>query len=232
MKAEERKRLQKNALRQWLEKTWATMRSGSRSLYLFLGLLVLIVAGILGWRWYASSEAAAESALWLRLDNAADPGDLEAILLENPDSMQGHLAKHQWARMLLGPDGVEQLGTTDSDRRQSAIENIGLAREKFQELIDVWEDQPVLRAEAIYGVALAEESLVGIPQEDDPDQWQGDLDTALEGYRRVANDFPDSTFAERAAGKIEAIEKDPEKVKQFYIALNRYMAERIGPPIP
>ncbi|HEY8505054.1 MAG TPA: hypothetical protein VIL46_10770, partial [Gemmataceae bacterium] len=64
MKAEERKRLQHNALYDRLLRTWEALKSGSRTVYIILGVVVLLLAAYLGWRWYDNRAESREAEVW------------------------------------------------------------------------------------------------------------------------------------------------------------------------
>ncbi len=106
MKAEHRKELQTNSLADHLGRWIQGLRHGLKSkptpstfviiVFVFLALVVFV-----GWRYYSSSQQRERSQLWLELDQARSPADVEEIADKHAKTTPGQVAQFERARVLL-----------------------------------------------------------------------------------------------------------------------------------
>jgi hypothetical protein len=217
MKAEHRHQLQTNALADRMGRLVQGMKTGPKGNAAVVWVLAILAIGTFGLWYWASGSAAGGSPVWVRLDGAHDAESLESIARNNPGTIAGRTAQFQQARLLL-QRGLR--GITSADRSRAAG-YLADARSLFRELASACRDEPVLLQEALLATAQAEEALVGVLKTDDDDQNRGDLKKALELYRQLAENYPDSYFGKQAARRVEEL-SDPEKVEKFYADLNKF----------
>ncbi|MCX7702415.1 MAG: hypothetical protein N2039_16200, partial [Gemmataceae bacterium] len=217
MKAEQRKKLERNELADRLSRWWQGSDGGKSSsvLWLSVGVAVLVLILIVAWRYYREVAAKNRAAAWKQLELAASASDLEAIIEAHRGTAVARMAKAQLARLLLN-EGLNQLG---SDlQRSKAIENVERARDLYRELAEDARDDDLIRREALLAAGKAEESLVGVPGSGGA--TRGSLDTALEWYEKAASQFPDSPEGRAAAERAKAIRENRDKIKLFYEAVS------------
>lgn len=177
----EQKDIEQNALASRLSRSWASFKQGKLVGYKWMAIILLVVTALVLW-WYISHERKkANSARWVALDAANTPAALEEVTANNPDTIQGRLARLQLARNQLGEAGIDQLSALGAEQQKKAVENIEKARTEFTALREEFKDDPVLKAECILGQAKAEAALVAVPTK--PDQlteFKGNIDKAIE----------------------------------------------------
>src|SRR5262249_55139812 len=112
MKAEERKHLHHNELRDWLGRQWQRSGEGIPSqVWTTLGLVALVALLVVGWWYYSSRSLQSRSSLWSALDAANSPGRMEE-LADDPKfrgTMPSRIAKFNEARVML-QQGLDQIG--------------------------------------------------------------------------------------------------------------------------
>jgi hypothetical protein len=196
MKAEERKALETNALAQELGKALDTIKQGpSRSTTIYLVVGLAIVLGVLLFRWFWRSSEEADSRRWVTLDGVIFPEQLSAVLAE-PDmegKMQGRLAKFKEARLKL-TQGIRDLGANPSLGQKHIEEGTKL----YEQLIDAASRTPLLHQEALWGSAKGNESL-------------GNLDKAKDYYTRLKKGYPASSMGKDAEKQLERLDSDAGK---------------------
>jgi hypothetical protein len=235
MKAEERHRLEENALNRSLNTLAEKARSGdylNTRTYLILGATVLI-GGLIGYWIYASRQYdRATSRMWTELEQVAGPAGLEEFARTAPDQLAGRVARLQLARVWLGPEGLQRLSSRDIEVRRKAIENIEKAREEFLKLADEFQNDTTLQAQSIDGAANAELALVGIPKDGTIDEFRGSVDRAADLFLRYAKVVGETTPPGEAAKKrAEELTANRQKVLQVAQALHNRLTPATGPSI-
>lgn len=197
MKAEERKQIETNSLVLTVQK-WKKHLSG-RTLYYIIGTIVLIVAGVLIYRYFSSERKKARDAIQFQLINADTPEKLKQGMEDHRGTIDGSLFKIQLARLLLKQEGLPKLGTDRAEARRLAANSVSDARDYFLELTTEFKEkeQAGLLQEAWLSAAKAEEALVGIPKTEASTDSRGDLDKAIEYYEKAAAIFPDESFSKK-----------------------------------
>jgi tetratricopeptide (TPR) repeat protein len=218
MKAEQRKRLEKNELAERLSRWWQGDDAGRTSsvLWLSVGVGVLFVLLVIAWRYYREHSAKSQAAAWKQLELASSPSDLEALIEAHKGTPVGLTAKFQLARVLLN-EGLNQLA---SDlQRTRAVENLERARDLYRELSQEARGNNRLQREALLSAAKAEEALIGVPNAGNAEGVRGSFDQALEWYDQVASRFPDSPEGRAAGERAKSLRENREKVLSFYAEL-------------
>lgn len=188
---------------------WQKFKRGELVSYRVMAVLLIVLAG-LGFFWYMSIQGqVGESKLWLDLELASTPEDLEKIVTEHPNSVPGKLAEFHLARIKLAPEGIDRLVTGDPQDRQKALASIEQAKESFAKLAPELKDSPVLQAECYLGLAKAELALVGITKEGRLDTFRGDPKVAADWLDKLAA-LADGTPWGEDAKKIAADLRSPD----------------------
>jgi hypothetical protein len=233
MKAEHRKELQTNELADRLGRLLQSVKSGSSStsFYLWVVIILLVVAAILAWRSYSEWIFASRSTLWLKVSSAAeveDLQDLDKLANDHRGTPPARAARFQMARLKLN-QGLESLF---SENRSTAIERIQEARDLYEALAAESTGTPLLAQEALMGLAKAEEALVGVPKGNNPKESRGSLEQALEWYTKLAEKYPDSFLGKAAAERAQMLEGNHQQVQDFYLRLNQLALEAGKSPSP
>jgi tetratricopeptide (TPR) repeat protein len=233
MKAEHRKELQTNALADSVGRMLLALKGGpSRTALLVCGLLLLAVLAFVAWTYFSRSARAGRSAQWLQVDEDDQKlgtalnetqvnsvlDQLEAAAKEHPGTAPTRVMLFTRARTLLRL-GLERLyNASEHDKAQQQVEE---ARTLYARLIGESKDDPVLAQEAMMGVAKARESL-------------GDVDEALNDYRRLADTYPNSALGQKARERADflGVEENRRQVKDLYDTLAKMTSGSSSAPPP
>jgi len=224
MKAEERKEIETNSMVLTYQKL--RQRVTGRTLYYVIGIVAIIVAAILIYRYMTHQSAAARDAILLQLDAADTPAKLKQGMEDHRGTLYGSLFKKRLAEHELLNEGLPKLGTDRWEDRKSAAASVEAGRTHYLELTAELKqkDEPALVQIAWLEAAGAEEALVGFPTADGgPDSSRGNLDKAIEYYEKAASIFPDSELSKRykawadklKANKVQVIATQKEIYKQI-----------------
>ncbi len=204
MRSERRHELHRNALADWLIRSWETIKP-----YLNVVLMGAIVAmlAFLGYTWVSGSSASKEANAWdavFLAMGAGNTSELERTVEQYPKTTAA-----DWAAVLAGDlhlqAGCEELFTT----KATAADELQRALDKYK-LVLANSRAPVVRERATYGLARTYEAMAGARQS------QGDLDLATEHYENVAKEWPDGAYAAEAARRAAALKQ--LGTKKFYDA--------------
>jgi hypothetical protein len=230
MKAEHRHELEQNALNRGLSHLAEKAKAGEylnfRTYLILATVVVLVAAG--GYWWYARAQhRTATASLWNEMMHISGPSGLEEFAKDSKDPATSRIARLELARVWLGPDGLQNLSSTDPDKRRKAIESIEKARKEFEKLADEFKNDPTLKAQSIDALAHAELALVGIPKEGTFDQWRGSVSKAAELFREYAKLVGEGSKpgeeAKKKADDLVAHEQDVLRVAQ---ALNDRLSQK------
>lgn len=227
MKAEERKRLERNELAEKLTHAWegVSAKSGSAT-KVWTVILAVLVAALL-WVIYSRFTGARDAALWGQLDSAFDVNALKALVKESPNSVQGQLAQMQIARVQF-QESVGQLAAPSPDERVKAADAIEEVRKSYGELARSNKLPPILIQEALAETARAEEILASVPKSDAPTTMRGSLDQAIKLYDELKSRFPESFRGQSAGVRADELRKKKVEVEKLYGEL----AKEQGKPQP
>ncbi len=165
---------------------WQKFKRGELLSYKVMAVVLLIATGVGLLVYMRSQGEVGESKMWLDLELAVTPQDLEKIMTDYPKTVPAQLAEFHLARIKLGPEGIDQLITGEEKQRQRALAAIESAKESFNKLAPELKDSPVLQAECYLGLAKAELALVGITKEGRPDTFRGSPTAAAESLEKLA----------------------------------------------
>jgi hypothetical protein len=232
MKAEHRRELQTNALADRLGRMLQTVKTPPKKRSLFYWILALAaIVVVVGYWWIQSRRATEQARLWdvfQRHDMSAQDIMERRSLLEGQNTPQGRAERFQlawnylWGGFDFGPSlqefrvgGIKYLL---SDPRL-AILSLGRAKELYTELAKECKDDPILGAEAVYGLAVIEETLAAASP---LFERETQMDNALRLYRDVEETYPKSTRAAEAAQRAKDLKDDNKRrsIGQLYATLN------------
>lgn len=232
MKADERHRLEENALNRRIstiaEKAKAGDLLGTWAYIVLAG--VVLIGGAVGYWLYVSREHQRVTAkMWAELEHLSGPAGLEEFSKSSTDKLAGRVARLQLARIWLGPEGEARLSSTNPDTRKQGIANVVKAREEFAKLADEFKTDLTLRAECLDAEAEAELSLVGVRKEGTIDDYLGSVDKAVELYREYARLVGESTPpGEKAKKKADDLTAKKDEV----LRVARELDEKLQPKTP
>jgi hypothetical protein len=191
MKAEERKALETNTLAKELNKAIDTFKQGpsrSTTIYLILGVSVVLAALLFRYFWRSSEATAAQR--WLALDEIVFPEQLSAFLAKSDvaDTVQGRMARFKEARLKLS-QGIRDFGSDPSLSQKYIDEGTAL----YEKLVESAGRVPLLHQEALWGAAKGNEA-------------KGDLDKAKKFYERLAKEYPASSLGKDAKAQLERLD--------------------------
>jgi hypothetical protein len=219
MKAEHRKELETNSLAEGVGKLIQQVKKPKdRSLVIYL-VIAVVVVGLLSLYALVRSRRVEQGAeYWLYLDNGGR-GLLSELMKEsNAETNQGKSARLQFAWIKFWENGVKSIGS-EPDNAMRMLD--GLVKE-YRELADSCKGDPVFEPEALYAMAVIEETRAI--------QDRRQLDVALQKYKDLAKDHPKSAHGIEAAKRVEVLE-DPRKraeIVQFYQDMQQSL--RVPPP--
>lgn len=183
----------------------------------------VLVGGV--W-WYLSKESrTAASHLWTEFTVSDTLGGLGKFATDNPNTVQGRVARLEQARQQFGPQGVALLPARDPARRTTGIDNIEKARSEFLKLAEEFPDV-ALKAEALRGAAESELALVGIPKAgSSSDDFRGSVKAAVDLYRKLGKLLGETTpLGEAAVRRANDLENRSTDVRMLGVELNQLVA--------
>jgi hypothetical protein len=232
MKAEQRKQLETNVLADRMGRLMQNLkkRPSRRGMWIWVAVIAAVVIGG-GLYLYRSTQSRVDSDLWAAvLDGLSNRETINRFFNITPSGIspkadvketpQGRVMRFDLAWDLLWQEGILSLYRTDITRGTipaadpAALERIRQAREMYKTLYDETKSDKVLGPEALYSVAVAEETLA-IEKIDN-------LKMAKDTYAQVVKEFDGSSFAKQAAERLKVL-RDPEgyrQVERFYQELN------------
>ncbi len=235
MKADERKEIEVNKLRAWLERMKAKMQG--RGLYVFVGTLVLVVAvGLIIWFW-RSSVAAANSARWVDLRTAMeidDPKKYDSDIINNEKhagKVTVTIAKFMKARRVMYGEGMDRLGSSRAKDRNDALEKIEEGRKLYEEVANDLKDYPVLQQEVWLSCAKAEETLLGVPRTEGTG-YRGDFNKMIEYLKKAAAINSGSDASKSYEQKIATLTAKKGDIENFYRRLVELSRQSSDPTMP
>jgi hypothetical protein len=227
MKAEYRHQLQTNALADHVGRLVQGIKSGPKSTQTAGWIFAVLAVGTaIGW-YVLGSVAGNQSEVWTQLGRAQTPQSFQQIADQHPGTLPARTAQFARARLLLQRGLVTLYGSN----RTRAIDDLQEVRRLYVSLLPASSDEPLLKQEALLGMARAEEALVGVPKEGETDQLRGSLDQAIRWYRQLADSYPESYAGKLAAQHLEDLQNE-EVVQKFYVDLNHFEASPKTPPVP
>lgn len=211
MKAEERHRLHQNELEEFA----ARVADGFER-YGLTTLLALCVVGVIaaGSTWWIRSSAAKSAVAWTQLADARGAEDFAAVADKHPGTSAAQWSMLKRGELLL--DTGIQLLFTD---RETALSELKNAAEQFRSLLNSSPASPVLRERSLLGLARCEEATC-----------DGDTTAALDAYRKLLTEFPESIYKDQAGRRIKSLETGG--TKEFYAWFAKSNPKPPEPPRP
>ncbi|GEM_PF-697680 len=207
MKSEERHKLYQNDLAKWMESAYRAIKPYLKPAGIILALLVVIMVIFFIFRESSAAATAraneAYQAALMRRDVAA----LEDVASQYSGTIK-HLA-HLAAADIYLAQGCEELFVN----KATAANELRKALERYKEVQETAKD-PHLLAHATFGLGKTYEALSGTQS------GQGQLDSAIEQYRKVIQMWPTSPFSSLAQRRVAELER--HDIKAFYDRFARY----------
>jgi hypothetical protein len=228
----EQKETDQNALAAKLGRTWDNFKQGKLISYKLMAILLIVVAALGTWWYIADASKKANSQRWVDLDEANTATKLEELIKRDPNTIQARIAEIQLARADLGRGGLELFNSIRPGERPKGVADTEKAREEIGKWLEksksdsVLKNDPVFKAQCLWGLAMAEEGLVGVPKDQaaptglspsaPATEFKGKVETLLGYLDQVAalqgtNPNIEIPWAKQAKERAEAIRKDPAK---------------------
>lgn len=217
MKAEHRKELQTNVLADRMGRLVQRMKDRPKrrtTLYVILVLAVLI--GVFIFYRMHQGTVRERSERWVMLEDGFVQY-IEALRKQDPDTNPGKAARFQYAWLATWDLGLKLLGIDAA----FALSNIEKAEVMYQKLAEECADDPVWEPEALYSLAIIQETKAVRARE-----RSQHLDNALKRYQELAKKHKNSAHGKDAAKRAEILEKNRPEIVSFY----RDLQDRLNIP--
>lgn len=222
MKAEHRKELETNVLAARMGRLVERMKTRPKRrmmLYVILGT-VAVVGLFIAYRIHRE-KIRERSERWVMLEDGFRPY-IDLLKHDYPETNPGKAARFQYAWLAIWDLGLKILGT-DSAR---ALENMEAAESMYLLLKKDCVDDPVWEPEALYSLAVIEETRAVRQKE-----RSKHLDNAQSMYQELAKKYKNSAHGKDAARRAEILDKDRQQIVRFYEELqNRLAIPEEAPP--
>ncbi len=185
MKSEERHQLAQNDLQVGLTRGLDRIEPYTNQILAGVVIATLVVVGLIFW---LRSSTATSDAGWMRIGSARTADEFLTVADDFPGTAAGNWATLQAARMSYST-GIE----TSLTDRKSSDESLKQAKDLYDKLLKT-KTTPELREEALKGMGLTLEATSG-----------GDVSEAIKAYETLIKEFPDSTFRDYAAHRVEEL---------------------------
>lgn len=223
MKAAHRKELEKNVLADRLGHLAQNIRKPPqrKTVYIIIGVVVLLAIFLAIRRVQVMSQYAAAER-WVEFDDGYRDY-IHSLMEKHGDQPVGKAARFQYTWMLTWDMGIKRLAADPP----TALSNLDKAEQHYRALVDQCKDDPVWEAEAMYGMAVIEESRAVKDRKH--------LDAARDLFSKVANKHPQSVhgkLARERADKLKAKSESREEIAQFYQDLELSLPQLRMPKLP
>jgi hypothetical protein len=209
MKAEHRKELETNALADRVGRAVQGMKQVPRKrtfVWLLAGAVLLVVVY---WFYARSQIKREENALnWFLV--ADGKGEyLQQVLTSNPDSNQAKAIRFENDFLQL-----QQSMRFLASEPKVVLSNLDELENIYREMAKRCQDDKVLLPEALFAVAVIEETRMIKRDRDEGEQWK----VALAAYKEVADKHPDSAFGKEARKRVAVLndEKQRDELLKVY----------------
>jgi hypothetical protein len=237
MKAEQRKQLETNVLADRMGRFMKGLKKGPsrRGMWIWIAVIAVVVIGVVFY-FYRNTQSRITSDTWLKvLDNdmlrptAGGKGAApqEGFEISTP---QGKVLAFDYAYIQLWELGIQPLLGSERDFlgrmpnmppmvNPGRLEAVNAALKTYQDLYDKTKDDPLWGPEALYNIAVAQETMsIAEPKF---------MDEAKRTYKQVKDDYPKSAYAQKAENRLKVFSNTREfaDVQAFYGRLREsYMA--------
>lgn len=207
MKSEHRHELKTNSLDRVVSQVGTFFKKNGQSIG--IGLIGLFVVLIIVTVFVRTKSSRADKA-WQAMVSASDAETYETIAEEKAN--QGAPVAY-WARLLSGErhysEGIGQYFTD----RSTGEEELKLAQEAFEAVLQEKGSHDVIRERALFGLARCKETTS-----------DGDLQPAVDAYNTLLAEYPGSIYKDDAEKRIEILKsKDAET---FYAWFSKQTTEK------
>jgi hypothetical protein len=225
MKAEHRKELETNLLADRMGRLVERIKTRPQRRSMLLVLLAVVIGVVVG-LWYVArrgNQAAVAERWYLLETGGAAVAELAGfqvgerrsnitVEFDNP----GKAARLEVARYFLWDYGVKKLATPGKDSsNETPMDKIARAGKLYLSLLSEVEDEPEWKAEALYGLAIIEET--------NAVRDIKNLARAKEKYKSLATDLPTTGHGKLADKRHKELEANFAEATDFYEKLGRQL---------
>ncbi len=234
MKAEHRKELETNVLADRMGRMVQNIKGGpqKRTVVFALLALVVVVAILLVVRSRAENTAD-NSKMWMWVEDGwirAEDGSyrfVDQLVKDHPDTTQAKVIKFHRAKFMLWDMGLKMMGHSPTE----AFNRIGTAKDRYNDLAEECKGDPVFEPEALFALAVIEETQTL--------RNQDHLESAKIKYQDLAEKYPDSAFGKLAQKQADNLKNHPQDVLKLYQDLqisfrvtDEKLRPKLAPPLP
>ena len=196
MKSQQRHDLKTNALEKFAAQIVPFFKQyGHRIIWGMCGAVVVLAIAII---WFPRSNSAWQNMV----ASAVSHSNADSFLTIAENANQGSQVS-AWAR-LLSAERRYQTGISDYfTDRSNRVNELNLAKEAFDAVLNSEEVNDVMRERALFGLARCAETLS-----------EGNTQDAIKAYERLMNEFPKTIYKEDAKKRIEILKTT--ETKDFY----------------
>ncbi len=211
MKAEHRKELETNVLADRVGRLVQRVKHRpQRRAILYLLAIVVVAIGIFIFVNMRKNAALEASEHWRELEDGWGPF-VENLIAKYPQTNPGKAAQFQVAWFLTWDRGLVTLGRSPV----TALRSMDEAAKRYRRLADECSGDPVWEPEALYALAVIEETRAIRFLERDKN-----LDRAKAMYLKVADKYKDSAHGKMAAKRARLLADKGKEIAEFYAELD------------
>lgn len=196
MNTEERHQLQSNELGHWIQGFGHRLEEHASKIVLAICAFLIIGGGITWWSRQVSSTTV---SAWTLLESARSIDDFSTVADEEKYK---NTPASRWAKLRVAEMYLQTGMSTTFTNRELALSDLKHAKEGFEQLLGEKVDL-IIRERALWGLALTLETIS-----------DGDTTKALEAYKQLLNDVPDTIYKLIAEQRVTDLKTGG--AKEFY----------------
>lgn len=232
MKAEHRKELETNILADKMGKLITGAKHGPSRGFLFYAVigLVSVAALFLLYRYFATSSTRS-GPQWYKFEDGSQEAVIEVVTKGGNDT-PSKAARFQLAYENLWIYGIKSLGGSNPAAAKRKIEE---AEDNYKKLAELCKDDPVFQPEALYALAVIEETkAINFRDKRDGEEEIDYIAEALAKYKAVVKANSGSAFAQLAQQRIDELENEDKNrdIRRFYQDLRVTLRRNEMPVFP
>lgn len=195
MNTDEKQRLNTNELGQAVRVVGHRLEEHATKIVVAICVVLVVAAGI---TWWSRQVNTSTVNAWTLLETAQSTTDYELVVEKYRTTPAGRWAALRLAEMQL-QSGMSNMFTD----RELAVLDLKRSKAGFEELLGEKSLDPVIRERALWGLALTLETTS-----------DGDTTKAVEAYRQLLNEVPDTIFKPLAEQRVTELKTGG--AKEFY----------------
>jgi hypothetical protein len=228
MKAEHRKELQTNLLADRMGRLLQNVKAKPSRRGVLIGAAVVAVLVALATWWFLQNRGVAnEQERWVQFEQTTDLNKLKETATDYPNSNQAKAARLQLNYIKLWEGKFAPLGVGLKHLMAQPIQAyqaLKECKEEYEKLAEECKEDPIFGSEAMYGLAVVEETMTCFLEKKEDVTQQ--LDKALKAYDAVVEKFPKGGFSGQAEKRAAEL-RNPDsrkRIETFYVQVHGEVA--------